>query len=99
MNRLEFYQMVVIGIRRYLPLGYQKYSVHIKEVTISERLYSLLILEKEEIQNMPVMSMEPYLDRVKEGEDEQSVLIDLAVDYVKMVSLFYQGQHLQKDQK
>ena len=30
---------------------------------------------------MPVMSLETYLDRVKGGEDEKAVLIDIAVDY------------------
>ncbi|MFR7900654.1 MAG: hypothetical protein ACLU6Y_13130 [Ruminococcus sp.] len=31
MNRIEFYQMIGTGIRRYLPMGYQDYQVHIKE--------------------------------------------------------------------
>ena len=31
MNRIEFYQMIGTGIRRYLPMGYQEYQVHIKE--------------------------------------------------------------------
>lgn len=35
MNRAEFYQMIGTGIRRYLPMGYQEYQVHIKEAEIS----------------------------------------------------------------
>ena len=37
MNRIEFYQMIGTGIRRYLPMGYQEYQVHIKEAEISEK--------------------------------------------------------------
>ena len=91
MNKLEFYQKIGTEIRKYLPFGYQKYSIHIKEMEISERKYALLILEKEGVKNMPVMSLEPYLDRVENGGDETAVLIDIAVDYVKMVSLPYKS--------
>ena len=35
MNRAEFYQMIGTGIRKYLPMGYQEYQVHIKEAEIS----------------------------------------------------------------
>ena len=38
MNRAEFYQMIGTGIRRYLPMGYQEYQVHIKEAEISGRM-------------------------------------------------------------
>lgn len=91
MNKLEFYQKIGTEIRKYLPFGYQEYSIHIKEMEISERKYALLILEKEGVKNMPVMSLEPYLDRVENGGDETAVLIDIAVDYVKMVSLPYKS--------
>lgn len=47
MNRIEFYQMIGTGIRRYLPMGYQDYQVHIKEAEISEKKNALLVLEKE----------------------------------------------------
>ena len=67
MNRIEFYQMIGTGIRRYLPMGYQEYQVHIKEAEISEKKNALLVLEKEGVKNMPVMSLEPYLDRVEAG--------------------------------
>ena len=59
MNRIEFYQMIGTGIRRYLPMGYQEYQVHIKEAEISEKKNALLVLEKEGVKNMPVMSLEP----------------------------------------
>lgn len=92
MNRLEFFQKIGTGLRKYLPLGYQEYAVHIKEIEISERKYALLILEKEGIKNMPIMSLEPYLDRIAESGDERIVLSDIAVDYVKMVSLPYKSK-------
>ena len=44
---------------------------------------------------MPVMSLETYLDRVKGGEDEKAVLIDIAVDYARMVSIQHRSQHRQ----
>jgi len=84
MNRIEFYQMIGTGIRRYLPMGYQEYQVHIKEAEISEKKNALLVLEKEGVKNMPVMSLEPYLDRVEAGMDEDVALVDIAVDYAKM---------------
>ena len=84
MNRAEFYQMIGTGIRRYLPMGYQEYQVHIKEAEISGEKNALLVMEKEGIKNMPVMSLETYLDRVRGGEDEKAVLIDIAVDYAKI---------------
>ena len=92
MNRAEFYQMIGTGIRRYLPMGYQ---VHIKEAEISGEKNALLVMEKEGIKNMPVMSLETYLDRVKGGEDEKAVLIDIAVDYARMVSIQRRSQHRQ----
>lgn len=84
MNRIEFYQMIGTGIRRYLPMGYQEYQVHIKEAEISEKKNALLVLEKEGVKNMPVMSLEPYLDRVEAGMDEDVALVDIAVDYAKI---------------
>lgn len=69
MNRAEFYQMIGTGIGRYLPMGYQEYQVHIKEAEISGEKNALLVMGKEGIKNMPVMSLETYLDRVKGGED------------------------------
>lgn len=95
MNRIKFYQMIGTGIRRYLPMGYQEYQVHIKEAEISEKKYALLVLEKEGVKNMPVMSLETYLDRIEAGRDEKAVLIDIAVDYIKMVSIQRQSQHRQ----
>lgn len=95
MNRLEFYQMIETGIRRYLPIGYQGYHVHIKEAEISGRKNALLAMEKEGIKNMPAMSLEPYQDRVQAGADERAVLIDIAVDYAKMVSIQRRSQHHQ----
>ena len=68
MNRIEFYQMIGTGIRRYLPMGYQEYQV---------------------------MSLEPYLDRVEAGMDEDVALVDIAVDYAKMVSIQHRSQHHQ----
>lgn len=88
MNKIEFYQLIEARLRQYLPLGYQEYAIHINEVTFSERKYALLLLEKEGIKNMPVMSLEPYLDRVESGSNETAVLIDIAVDYIKMISIF-----------
>ena len=41
------------------------------------------------------MSLETYLDRVKGGEDEKAVLIDIAVDYARMVSIQCRSQHRQ----
>ena len=87
MNREKFYQMIGTGIRRYLPMGYQEYQVHIKEAEISG--------EKKGMKHMPVMSLETYLDRVKGGEDEKAVLIDIAVDYARMVSIQRRSQHRQ----
>ena len=95
MNRAEFYQMIGTGILRYLPMGYQEYQVHIKETEISGEKNALLVIEKEGIKNMPVMSLETYLDRVKGGEDEKAVLIDIAVDYARMVSIQCRSQHRQ----
>lgn len=95
MNRIEFYQMIGTGIRRYLPMGYQDYQVHIKEAEISEKKNALLVLEKEGVTNMPVMSLEPYLDRVEAGMDEDVALVDIAVDYAKMVSIQHRSQHHQ----
>lgn len=95
MNRVEFYQMIGTGIRKYLPMGYQEYQVHIKEAEISGEKNALLIMEKEGIKNMPVMSLETYLDRVERSEDEKAVLIDIAVDYAKMVSMQRRSQHRQ----
>ena len=95
MNRAEFYQMTGTGILRYLPMGYQEYQVHIKETEISGEKNALLVMEKEGIKNMPVMSLETYLDRVKGGEDEKAVLIDIAVDYARMVSIQCRSQHRQ----
>lgn len=95
MNRAEFYQMIGTGILRDLPMGYQEYQVHIKETEISGEKNALLVMEKEGIKNMPVMSLETYLDRVKGGEDEKAVLIDIAVDYARMVSIQCRSQHRQ----
>ena len=95
MNRAEFYQMIGTGILRYLPMGYQEYQVHIKETEISGEKNALLVMEKEGIKNMPVMSLETYMDRVKGGEDEKAVLIDIAVDYARMVSIQCRSQHRQ----
>lgn len=95
MNRIEFYQMIGTGIRRYLPMVYQEYQVHIKEAEISEKKNALLVLEKEGVKNMPVMSLEPYLDRVEAGMDEDVALVDIAVDYAKMVSIQHRSQHHQ----
>lgn len=92
MNRIDFYQMVGSKLRRYLPVGYQEYQTHIKEAEISGKKYALLILEKEDVKIMPVLSLEPYLERVEGGMDENAVLIDAAVDYAKMVSLQNRGQ-------
>ena len=94
MNRIEFFQRIGTGIRKYLPFGYREYTIHIKEVEISGQKYALLILEKEGVRNMPVMNLEPYLDRIGQGSDE-SVLIDIAVDYVKIASLPYRIQKSQ----
>ena len=94
MNRIEFFQKIGTGIRKYLPFGYREYAIHIKEVEFSGQKYALLILEKEGIRNMPVMNLEPYLDRIGQGSDE-SVLIDIAVDYVKIASLPYRTQKSQ----
>lgn len=95
MNRIEFYQMIGTGIRKYLPMGYQEYQVHIKEAEIREKKNALLVLEKEGIKNMPAMSLEPYLARVQAGADERAVLIDITVDYAKMVSIQRRSQHHQ----
>ena len=38
------------------------------------RKNALLVLEKEGVKNMPVMSLEPYLDRVEAGMDEDVAL-------------------------
>lgn len=95
MNRIEFYQMVGTGIRRYLPMGYQEYQVHIKEAEISGKKNALLILEKEGVKNMPVMSLEPYLDGMEAGMDEKAVLIEIAVDYARIVSIQRKSQHRQ----
>ena len=35
MNRIEFFQRIGTGIRKYLPFGYREYAIHIKEVEIS----------------------------------------------------------------
>lgn len=95
MNRIEFYQIIRARLRQYLPFGYQEYAIHINEVTFSERKYALLLLEKEGIKNMPVMSLEPYLDRVESGSDETAVLIDIALDYVRMAALPYKSKQNQ----
>ena len=49
MNRAEFYQMIGTGIRRYLPMGYQEYQLHMKEAEISGEKNALLVMEKEGI--------------------------------------------------
>ena len=95
MNREKFYQMIGTGIRRYLPMGYQEYQVHIKEAEISGEKKALLVMEKEGMKHMPVMSLETYLDRMKGGEVEKAVLIDIAVDYARMVSIQRRSQHRQ----
>ena len=95
MNRAEFYQMIGTGIRKYLPMGYQEYQVHIKEAEISREKNHLLLMEKEGIKNMPLMHLETYLHRVKGGEDEKAVLINIAVDYARMVSIQRRSQHRQ----
>ena len=95
MNREKLYQTIGAGIRRYLPMGYQEYQVHIKEAEISGEKNALLVMEKEGMKHMPVMSLETYLDRVEGGEDEKAVLIDIAVDYARMVSVQHWNQHRQ----
>lgn len=95
MNRAEFYQRIRTGIGRYLPMGYQKYQVHIKETEVGDRKHALLKLEKEGIHTMPTMSLESYLSRRESGMDENSVLIEIAVDYAKLVSMQRKKQHRQ----
>lgn len=95
MKKIEFYQIIVERLRQYLPFGYQEYTIHINEVTFGERKYALLLLEKEGIKNMPVMSLEPYLDRVESDSDETAVLMDIALDYVRMAALPYKGRQNQ----
>ena len=70
-------------------------GAEIKEMDISGEKNALLVMGKEGIKNMPVMSLETYLDRVKGGEDEKAVLIDIAVDYARMVSIQRRSQHRQ----
>lgn len=95
MNRIEFYQVIAAGLQQYLPLGYQECPLYISEAILSERKYALLLLEKEGIKNMPVMSLEPYIDRVESGDDAMATLIDIAVDYFKMVKPPYKSRQSQ----
>ena len=84
MNRIEFYQMIGTGIRRYLPMGYQEYQVHIKEAEISEKKNALLVLEKEGVKNMPVMSLEPDVYKRQVEEGYEAVGIEVTDAYYKL---------------
>ena len=55
MNREKFYQMIGTGIRRYLPMGYQEYQVHIKEAEISGEKKALLVMEKEGMKHLSLI--------------------------------------------
>lgn len=97
MNRVEFYQMIGNGIRRCLPEKYRDYPVSIKETEISGKMKALMLVEKTEMNHMPVMNLEPYWDRVETGQAVSTVLVDVAADYARMISMQYRNRHRQMD--
>lgn len=95
MNRVEFYQMIGNGIRRCLPEKYRDYPVFIKETEISGRMKALLLVEKEGMDHMPVMNLEPYWDRIEAGQSGSVVLADMAADYARMISIQHRTKNRQ----
>ena len=86
MERIKFYDEVRNGIQRYLPAGYREYQVWIEEKEILGNKKAMFCIYKEGISTMPHLDMEEYLKRVQDGEKLQGVLIDMAVDYARVLS-------------
>ena len=88
MNRAEFYQMIGTGIRRYLPMGYQEYQVHIKEAEISGEKNALLVMEKEGIKKGMEEGLKKGLEEgleegLKKGREEALNIFQTAIDMKK----------------
>lgn len=81
----QFYDMIELSIRRYLPAKYQDYEVQIKTVEIEGQKTDVMKLWKEDDPGLPALQIGAYTEQVSNGADAYRILGRMASEYKKLL--------------